>query len=301
MNGVVPMTSTPSPALASARRFDRGSAVGGGHAALQHERLVSARGEHGSKGLDVGDPSGEDEAVAPAPQGGGDVVDDLGVAGLVDGQCAVHLGERARRGQVPSSPELEGGLVDVQQASGSGVGVSPRPRGCPGRPCVGVMVCRTGPSCQVTSSPSPSRRAGVAVRPSQNCAPIRLTEWSYAAAAEVVALVDDDVPVPVGERRRCRRVWPARAACAMSTTAGELAPAAAELAGPDAQELFDPGAPLFGEGFAVDEHQGGGAAFGDHGAGHDRLPGSGRGDEHTVVVGEHRTDRGALPGGRVRR
>lgn len=34
-----------------------------------------------------------------------------------------------------------------------------------------ARVWRTGPSCQVTSSPRPSRRVGVAVSPSQNCAP----------------------------------------------------------------------------------------------------------------------------------
>ena len=48
----------------------------------------------------MGDPPGEDEAVAPAGQGGGDVVDDLGVAGLVGDQRTVDLGERTRRGQV---------------------------------------------------------------------------------------------------------------------------------------------------------------------------------------------------------
>jgi hypothetical protein len=71
-------------------------------------------------------------------------------------------------------------------------------------------------------------------------------------------------------------------------------PAAADLPGSDAEKLFDAGAPLFGQGLAVDEHQGRGGAFGDHRAGHHRFARSGRGDEHTVVVREQRADRGPL-------
>jgi flavin-binding protein dodecin len=45
----------------------------------------------------VGDPSGEDEAVAPALQRGGDVIDDLGVAGVVGHEGAVDRLERVGR------------------------------------------------------------------------------------------------------------------------------------------------------------------------------------------------------------
>ena len=84
---------------------------------------------------------------------------------------------------------------------------------------------------------------------------------------------------------------------AMSTAPVSLRRPPPSWPGSDAEELLDPRAPLVGEGFAVDEDQGGGAALGDHGAGHDGLAGSGWGDEQPVVVGEQRADRGALPGG----
>jgi phage/plasmid primase-like uncharacterized protein len=58
--------------------------------------------------------------------------------------------------------------------------------------------------------------------------------------------------------------------------------------------LFDSGTPLLGQRFAVDKDEGRGAAFGDHGAGHDGLAGSWWGDKHTVIVGEKRTDRNIL-------
>jgi hypothetical protein len=160
-------------------------AVGGGHVALQHERLVSACGQQGGEDFYVRDPSGEHEAVAPAPQRGRDVGDDLAVACGVRDQSAVHFGERTGRGQV-DIVGAEFGLVDVEQASWSRLG---RPEVDEGVLTVAehsavvsgfvslVMVRRAGPSCQVTSSSSP-RRTGVAVSPSQNWAPIRLTEWS---------------------------------------------------------------------------------------------------------------------------
>ena len=83
----------------------------------------------------------------------------------------------------------------------------------------------------------------------------------------------------------------------MSTTPVSLRPAAAELAGPDAQELSRSGLrhcsarALRSTRTRVEV-----AAFGDHGAGHDGLARSGRRDEHAVVVGEHRADRGGLLG-----
>jgi hypothetical protein len=53
---------------------------------------------------------------------------------------------------------------------------------------------------------------------------------------------------------------------------------------------------LFGEGFAVDKDQGGGAAFGGYGAGDDGLAGAGWRDQDAVVVGEQRVDCGGLAG-----
>jgi hypothetical protein len=84
---------------------------------------------------------------------------------------------------------------------------------------------------------------------------------------------------------------------AMSTAPVSLRRPPPSCPGLDAEELLDTRAPLVGEGFAVDEDQGGSATLGDHGAAHDSLAGSGWGDEQPVVVGEERSDRGALPRG----
>jgi len=86
----------------------------------------------------------------------------------------------------------------------------------------------------------------------------------------VVAFVDDDVPVACGE------VGDVVAAGQGGQHrdvdgAGGFSSAAAELPGADAQELFDPGTPLLGEGFPVDEDQGRGGPFGDDCAGDDGL------------------------------
>jgi hypothetical protein len=116
---------------------------------------------------------------------------------------------------------------------------------------------------------------------------------------EVVAFVDDDLTVPVGELRDV--VAPGQRGQHRDvhhTT--ELASTRADLSGADAQELFDAGAPLFGQDFAVDEYQRGGGAFGDHGAGDDGLARTGWGDEHTVVMREQGADRGGLSGLQVR-
>jgi hypothetical protein len=113
---------------------------------------------------------------------------------------------------------------------------------------------------------------------------------------EVVAFVDDDVPVPLGQGGDV--VAPREGGQQRDVhRAGEFASAAAELTGLDSEELLDAGAPLVGEGFAVDENQGGGVAFGDHGAGHDGLAGAGWGDQDPVVVGEECADRVGLLAG----
>jgi hypothetical protein len=56
------------------------------------------------------------------------------------------------------------------------------------------------------------------------------------------------------------------------------------LAGFDAEQVGDAGAPLVDQRFAVDQHQGGGLVRGDHGAGHHGLARAGRSDQHTQVV-----------------
>ena len=69
--------------------------------------------------------------------------------------------------------------------------------------------------------------------------------------------------------------------------AGRLVPAAADLADAgrvDVEVLGEPGSPLVDELLAVDDHEGRRAVVGDDGAGHDRLAGTGRGDEDAAVV-----------------
>jgi Nucleotidyl transferase AbiEii toxin, Type IV TA system len=78
--------------------------------------------------------------------------------------------------------------------------------------------------------------------------------------------------------------------------AGELASPAPDLARLDAEEVGQLIAPLLGQDLSVDEDQGGGSAFGDDGAGHDGLAGSGWRDQYAIVVREH----GAHGGGLVR-
>jgi hypothetical protein len=104
----------------------------------------------------------------------------------------------------------------------------------------------------------------------------------------VVALISHDQPVP-------GRQFPDVVAAGQGLQgddvdgAAELGAAAAELAGPDSEELGDPGPPLVGQGLAVDQDESGDLVGGDDRAGHDGLPGSGRRDQHPEVVpGEFR-------------
>ena len=81
--------------------------------------------------------------------------------------------------------------------------------------------------------------------------------------------------------------------------AGRLVLAAADLADlrwVEVEVLGEPGAPLVDELLAVDEHERRCAVVRDHGAGHDRLAGSGRGDEDAAVVGREVRDGGGLLG-----
>src|SRR5437764_3357341 len=63
----------------------------------------------------------------------------------------------------------------------------------------------------------------------------------------MVTLVDDDVPVPLGEVGDVVAAGQGGQHRDAHDSA-EFAPTTADLPGPDAQELFDPGAPLFGQG-----------------------------------------------------
>ena len=71
---------------------------------------------------------------------------------------------------------------------------------------------------------------------------------------EVVALVHDDLPVPAREFGDVVASGQGGQHGDVHDS-GESAPAAADLSGTDVQELFDAGAPLFGQGFAVDDDE----------------------------------------------
>jgi hypothetical protein len=222
----------------------------------------------------VGDAPGEDQTVASAGQGRGDVVGDQGVAFLVEGQPPVHLGQRAWRVQLDVAG-LELGVVQEQHASRSGFGMHGGGEGSLFLVGHGVPHGTELPGDELPEAVAPGGGGGEAEPELRGD---RLDGVLVGGGAEVMTLVDDDVPVIVGEggdvvasgqRRKQRDV----------DGAGELAPAAAELAGLEAEELRDTHAPLVGEGFAVDEDQGRCTAFGDHGAAHDGLPGAGRGDK----------------------
>jgi hypothetical protein len=216
MNGVVPMTRRP-PALAPSSRsttFRRSVVL---IASLEHERMVSAGCEHCGEGLDVGDPPGEDEAVAPTLQGLDDVVGDLGVAWLVKGQQAVYLGERARCVHVHVAGTWKAVSWMCSSRCGpasASIAAAMVPRSS------SVMVCRTGPSCHVTSGPSPSRRSGVAVRPRWGhsstitchlCGPIGLESAHRSEAAFELAVVGFYRVVRVVSRALSASVTPPRA------------------------------------------------------------------------------------------
>src|SRR5262249_52824447 len=243
-----------------------GSPVAGRHAALQHERLVPARGQQGCEGVQVCDAAGEYQTVAATRQCCGHVGDDLGVACLVGDQGAVHRGECGRGGYVRVGVEV--GLVEVQQPSGS----------CPGVPDVNgrvlAVVCDgvpDGSELPGDEFAEPVAPGGCGGEPEPELCADLLDRVVVCGGREVVAFVDDDLPVAGGEFGDVAAFGEGGEHGDVHDAA-ELAPAAADLSGSDAEELFDPAAPLFGQGLAVDEHQRRAGAFGDHGAGHGRLP-----------------------------
>jgi len=186
---------------------DRGAPVGDGHAALQHERLVSACGQQGGEDFYVRDPSGEHEAVAPAPQRGRDVGDDLAVACLVSDESVVHLGERTGRGQV-DIVAAEFGLVDVEQASGSRLGrpevdegvltVADRSAGRVGSRVVGDGV-PGGSELPRDELVEPVTPYGCGREPEPELGTDPFDRVVVGGCREMVTLVDDDMPVSLGE------------------------------------------------------------------------------------------------------
>ncbi|HET9139398.1 MAG TPA: hypothetical protein VFO68_08535, partial [Actinophytocola sp.] len=140
----------------------------------------------------MGDPSGQDETVAATLEGRGEIVGDLCVAGLVQGQEAVHLGERTRRVQV-HLVGAERGLVEIQESSRSGVGVHH------GRDRVLFVVGHGVPHGaelpgDELAEPVASLGCGGQPEPELRGDPFHAVV--VRGRAEVVALVDDDVPYP---------------------------------------------------------------------------------------------------------
>jgi hypothetical protein len=182
--------------LGRVEAVDDRSAVGGAHRALQHERLMSSCGEHGGECLDVGDPTGEDQAVAPAFQSRGDIVGNQRVAWLVKGQPSVYLGQRARRVQIHVA-DRELGVVQEQNASWSGVGVH-----CGGEGALflvrhGVSHGAELPGDELAEAVAAGGCGGEAEPELRGD---RFDGVFVRGGAEVVALVDDDVTLVLGER-----------------------------------------------------------------------------------------------------
>ena len=174
---------------------DGASPVGAGHAAPQHQGGVSVLGQQRCQGVDVGDPSGEYEAVASAGQGRGDVADDLYVSGLVGDERTVDLRERARCGQI-EVVEAEAGLVDVQQASRPCLrypGVHERARLALGQ---GVADRSELPGDEFTESVA---AGGCRGEPEPELGADAFDRVVIDGCREMVTFVDDDVPVALGE------------------------------------------------------------------------------------------------------
>src|SRR5689334_16287622 len=205
--------------------------------------MMPPRCEHRGEGLDVGDSAGEDEAVPSARQCGGDIVGDLGVPRLVGCEEPVDLGQRARRVQVYVG-DIERGLVDAQLPLWTGVEVQ---RGGDGALLLLGHGVPYGSELPGDELAEPVSAGGCGGEAEPELRGDSLDGVLVGGGAEVVALVDDDVPVPLGE---CADVVaPGEGGQQRDVhRSGEFAPATAELAGPDAEELLNAFAPLVGQG-----------------------------------------------------
>lgn len=231
----------------------------------------------------MSDPAGEDEAVTSSRQSFGDVGDDLGVAVAVGDESPVHFGQSARRGRV-EVVVAEVGVVDMQDTTGAGWG---HQRVFQGH-LVGEGVA-DGSELPGDEFAEPVAAGGRGGQPEPELRADPLDGVVVRGRREVMAFVDDDVSIAAGEFSDVIMSGQ-RGQHGDVHDAGEFAPAAADLAGLDAQQVADLGAPLLGQRLTVDQDQGGGATLGDDRAGHDRLARSGRRDEYAVVVTEHRAN-----------
>ena len=74
--------------------FDDGTSVLGRHAPLEHKRFMATTGQERGDRFEVGDPAGQDQAVAPLAESGVDIAEDLLITVFVGGERPVCLGDR---------------------------------------------------------------------------------------------------------------------------------------------------------------------------------------------------------------
>jgi hypothetical protein len=233
--------------------------------------------------------------------GGADhVADDLVGAGPVGDQVPVDRGDPAWCGRVLLTGVPEAGAVQVQHrlrpwllvsAGGEGqlgcAAVTAGRSDCVGEgvsdraELQGDQVVQLVPSVGRGGEPEPAAGGDL------------LDGVLERGGGNVVALVDDDEPVPGGQGSDVVAAGQGLQHGDVDDAAG-LGPAAAELAGLDAEQVADPGAPLVGQCLAVDQHQGGGHVSGDGRTGDHSLARPWGRDEHAEVVPDDRVQRGLL-------
>ena len=159
------------------------------------------------------------------------------------------------------------------------------------------MVCWTGPTCMPIRSSSLSLLYGVAVSPElPPCADLLDRVLENAAAGTWWHSSATISPYPaVSSAMSSRRDRVCSVMRSMEPRSFALA--AAELPGLDAEELADPGSPLVGQCFAVDQDKRGDLMSGDHRRTPSRSsPTPGGGDQHTEVMLREFRDRILLNG-----
>ena len=167
------------------------------HAALQHERLVSARGEQREfRASTWATRRVSTRQLRPRARAAVDVVDDLCVACLVDGEARCTSASAPGRAQVHSR--------GAGRRSRGGTAAAVVPRQLARRPASGALLVRRScgvpdgselPGDEFAESVTPGRGGGEAEPELRGDAFDRVV---VRGGREVVALVDDDVPVAAG-------------------------------------------------------------------------------------------------------
>src|SRR5215212_6070580 len=255
----------------------------GPHAAAEDDWFMPAKAQRGHQPVQVLGPLGEYEAVPATSESGHDVIGDLSGAGPVGDQIAVDRRDAAGGGGVGVAGVTVVRGVDVQDRFRRLNVGGAAAQSADARLGDGVADRAELQGDEVVELVAPVRRGGQPEPAAGRDLPDSLLE---GGGGHVVTLVDHYQPVVAG---------PAGDVVATGKglqggdvdDAGGLAVSAAALTGLHAEQFADAGAPLVGEGFAVDEHECGDRVVSDQRAGYDRLACSGRGYQHAgFLVGE---------------